>query len=119
MIRIENVSKSLGEFFLDDVSLNVEDGEYLMILGPTGAGKTILLETMAGIYLPDSGSVYLDDLDITRLPPRKRNIGMVYQDYMLFPHLTVENNIKYGLRSKKITGEEAYQKIDKLTAFWE
>ena len=116
MIRIENVSKSLGEFFLDDVSLNVEDGEYLMILGPTGAGKTILLETMAGIYLPDSGSVYLDDLDITRLPPRKRNIGMVYQDYMLFPHLTVENNIKYGLRSKKITGEEAYQKIDKLTS---
>jgi len=114
MIRIENVSKNLGEFFLDDVSLDVDDGEYLMVLGPTGAGKTILLETMAGIYLPDKGRVYLDDLDITRLPPRKRKIGMVYQDYMLFPHLTVEKNIKYGLRSREITKEEASRKVNKL-----
>lgn len=115
MVRVEHISKNLGEFFLRDVSIDVNDGEYLMILGPTGAGKTILLETIAGVYPPDKGKVYLNDRDITNLPPRKRNIGMVYQDYMLFPHLTVEQNIKYGLRSRKVTKKEAAQKVDKLT----
>ena len=114
MIRVENISKSLGEFFLNDVSLDVADGEYLMVLGPTGAGKTILLETIAGIYPPDKGKVYLHDRDITKLPPRERNIGMVYQDYMLFPHLTVEQNVKYGLRSRKFTKKEMFQKVDEL-----
>lgn len=114
MVRVENISKTLGEFFLKDVSLDVGDGEYFMILGPTGAGKTILLETVAGIYPPDKGRVYLDDRDITRLPPRKRNIGMVYQDYMLFPHLTVEQNIKYGLRSRKLGKQKGPQRVDEL-----
>jgi len=114
MVRIENISKNLGEFFLKDTSLDVADGDYLMILGPTGAGKTILLETIAGIYPPDKGKVYLNGRDITRLPPRQRNIGMVYQDYMLFPHLNVEKNIRYGLRSKKISKEETAQKVDEL-----
>ena len=114
MVRVENVSKDLGEFFLRDLSLDIDDGEYLMILGPTGAGKTILLETIAGIYPPDKGKVYLNGRDITRLPPRKRNIGMVYQDYMLFPHLTVEKNIKYGLRSRKFSKKEMSQKVDEL-----
>lgn len=114
MIRVENISKTLGEFFLRDVSLDINDGEYLMILGPTGAGKTILLETIAGIYPPDKGKVYLNNLDITELPPRKRNIGMVYQDYMLFPHLTVENNIKFGLKSRKTTRIETSQRVSKL-----
>lgn len=114
MVRVENISKNLGEFCLKDVSLDVADGEYLMILGPTGAGKTILLETIAGIYPPDKGKVYLNDRDITRLPPRKRNIGMVYQDYMLFPHLNVEQNIKYGMRSRKLSKQEMSQKVDKL-----
>jgi molybdopterin-binding protein len=115
MVRVENISKNLGEFFLKDVSLDIGDGEYLMILGPTGAGKTILLETIAGIYPPDKGKVYLNDRDITRLPPRKRNIGIVYQDYMLFPHLTVEKNIKYGLRSREVTKKEILQKVDELS----
>jgi molybdopterin-binding protein len=115
MVRVENISKNLGEFFLKDVSLDIADGEYLMILGPTGAGKTILLETIAGIYPPDKGKIYLNDRDITRLPPRKRNIGMVYQDYMLFPHLTVVKNIQYGLKSKKLGKEEISQKVHRLT----
>jgi len=115
MIRVENISKNLGEFFLKDVSIDIDDGEYLMILGPTGAGKTILLETIAGIYRPDKGKVYLNDSDITRLPPRKRNIGVIYQDYMLFPHLTVEKNIKYGLRSRKISKKEEAHKVEELS----
>jgi molybdopterin-binding protein len=115
MVRVESVSKNLGEFFLKDVSLEVADGEYMMILGPTGAGKTILLETIAGIYPPDKGQIYLNGRDVTRLPARKRNIGMVYQDYMLFPHLIVEKNIKYGLSSRKIAKNEMARKVDELS----
>lgn len=115
MIKIENISKNLGEFFLKDVSLEIADGEYLVLLGPTGAGKTILLETLAGIYPPDKGHVFLNGRDITRLPPRKRHIGMVYQDYMLFPHLNVEKNIRYGLKTKKDNKKEILEKVLKLT----
>lgn len=115
MIRIDNVSKALGEFRLDSVSLDVDDGEYMVILGPTGAGKTILLETLAGIHVPDSGHIYLGDRDITRTPARLRNVGMVYQDYILFPHLTVEKNIRFGLRYKGIPEAKAERRIAELT----
>ena len=98
MIRLSNVSKDLGEFTLQGVTLEIDRGEYFMILGPTGSGKTILLETIAGIYRPDTGRVFINDRDVTDLPPRERSVGMVYQDYMLFPHLTVEQNIAFGLR---------------------
>ncbi len=114
MIRIENLSKDLGEFFLRDVSLEINDGEYFMVLGPTGAGKTILLETIAGIYRADSGRIFLDEQDITDIPPRERNIGMVYQDYTLFPFLTVEENIGFGLKSRKVTKRKIKRRVDEL-----
>ena len=114
MIRIENLSKDLGEFFLRDVSLEINDGEYFMVLGPTGAGKTILLETIAGIYRADSGRIFLDEQDITDIPPRERNIGMVYQDYTLFPFLTVEENIGFGLKSRKVSKREIKRRVDEL-----
>lgn len=115
MVRVENISKRLGDFFLKDVSLEVETGEYLMILGPTGSGKTILLETIAGIYPPDRGKVYLNNRDITGWPPRKRKVGMVYQDYMLFPHLNVEENIGYGMRLKRMDRREAAGIVLRIT----
>ena len=115
MIKIENISKNLGEFFLKDVTLDIGTGEYFMILGPTGAGKTILLEAIAGIYNPDSGKILMDGRDITDIPPRRRNISMVYQDYMLFPHLTVEKNIAFGLKLKKIPIEEIKEKIEDIS----
>lgn len=111
MLTIEHISKDLGEFILDDVSLTVEDGEYFVIIGPTGAGKTILLETIAGVYPPDSGTVCLDNRDVTYVPPRDRNITMVYQDYMLFPHLTVAENIGFGLKNRKLPADEIAQKV--------
>ena len=114
MIRLENISKDLGEFFLRDVTLEINEGEYFVILGPTGAGKTILLETIAGIYHPDSGRILLNDSDVTEVPPRERNIGMVYQDYILFPFLTVEENIGFGLKSRKIGKSEIKRKVDEL-----
>lgn len=81
MIRIENVSKDLGEFKLDDVTLHIHEGEYFIILGPTGAGKTILIETIAGIYQPDCGRIFLNGMDVTDTLPKDRSIGMVYQDW--------------------------------------
>ena len=113
MIEIKNISKSLGDFFLSDISFDIKDGEYFMILGPTGAGKTILLETIAGIYHPDKGRILMEGRDITDIPPKDRNISMVYQDYMLFPHLDVRQNIAFGLRLKKTPKEVIKDEIEK------
>jgi len=98
MLHTENLSKDMGEFVLRNVTLDVSPGEYLVIIGPTGAGKTILLETIAGFYPPDSGKIIMDGRDITNFAPKDRNICMVYQDYMLFPYLNIEKNIGFGLR---------------------
>lgn len=113
MIEIKNISKNLGEFFLSDISFDIKDGEYFMILGPTGSGKTILLETIAGIYHPDKGRILMDGKDITDIPPKDRNISMVYQDYMLFPYLNVRQNIAFGLRLKKTPKEVIKDKVEK------
>ena len=114
MIAIEDLHIDLGDFALKGINLEVEDGDYLMILGPTGAGKTILLETIAGIYEPDRGKIILDGKDITGISPRNRFLGMVYQDYMLFPHLTVEDNILFGLKARKVSKDEAAGRAMKL-----
>ncbi|MDG6250992.1 tungstate ABC transporter ATP-binding protein WtpC [Methanocalculus sp.] len=113
MLQIQNISKDMGEFFLDHASLEISKGEYIVIIGPTGAGKTILLETVAGIYEPDGGSIHLDGDDITHAPPKDRNITMVYQDYMLFPHLTVRDNIAFGLKSKKVPSDEIHEAVQR------
>jgi len=114
MIRIENITKNFGDFSLKNVSLDIADGEYMVVLGPTGAGKTILLETIAGIYRPEKGRIYRDNIDITNLPPRLRNSGVVYQDYMLFPHLSVKRNIGFGLKSKKLQAGNIVTKVEEL-----
>ena len=102
MLRIDSVSITLGEFSVRDVSLEIRPNEYFIILGPTGAGKTVLLETIAGIHTPGSGKIFLGNQEITSIEPRLRNIGMVYQDFMLFPHLTVRENISFGLKQRKL-----------------
>lgn len=117
MISIQNISKDLGEFHLRNVSLDISEGEYFVFIGPTGAGKSILLETLAGIYTPDSGSIFLDGRDITSIPSRERNIGMVYQDYALFPYLTVDDNIAFGLKTLKMPKEDIRNKVEELKEF--
>ncbi|MDD4951917.1 MAG: ATP-binding cassette domain-containing protein [Desulfovibrionaceae bacterium] len=107
-LRLSGLRIALGEFSLNGVSLDLEKGEYLGVIGPTGAGKTILLECIIGFYRPQSGRVWLDGTDITDLAPEKRRIGIVYQDYALLPHLNVFKNIAYGLRKAKI-GREALE----------
>jgi ABC-type Fe3+/spermidine/putrescine transport system ATPase subunit len=101
MIRTVGLTKRLGEFQLLDASLSIEEGEYFVLLGPTGAGKTILVECIAGIYQPDRGSVLIGEENVTRLRPEERRLGYVPQDYSLFPHLTVEQNIGFGLSVRR------------------
>jgi len=115
LLRIEKVSANLGDFVLREVSLEVESGEYLVIIGPTGSGKTILMETVAGIRSPNEGRIFLDGREITREVPRNRKVCMVYQDLMLFPHLSVKENIAFGLRVRKAPSDEIEKKVNEVS----
>ncbi|WP_319526556.1 ABC transporter ATP-binding protein [uncultured Desulfosarcina sp.] len=106
MVEIKDLNGNLGEFQLHDININVNKGEYLAILGPTGAGKTVLVEYIAGIFKPDQGRIIVEGEDITELYPEERNIGYVPQDYALFPNLTVEKNISYGLEARRMPAEQ-------------
>lgn len=114
MIEVRNLSQSWGSFSLRDISLSVKRGEYFVILGPCGSGKTLLLETIAGLHLPRSGRILTDGQDITELSPERRQIGLVYQQYALFPHLSVVNNIAYGLRYRKLPAAQRRQRVDEM-----
>jgi len=96
--RLTHLAVGADQFLLEPLTLQLYAGEYFVLLGPTGAGKTILLETIAGLRQPKQGKIYFDDEDISTLPAEQRRIGFVYQDYLLFPHLTVADNIAFGLR---------------------
>lgn len=110
-MEIKGLSKKIGDFHLHDIDLDIKEGEYFIILGPTGAGKTILLETIAGIHSPDTGSIMIGGSDITGTDPKLRGVGMVYQDYMLFPHLNVEENIGFGLKQRNADPGEIHEKV--------
>lgn len=99
MILAENISFCVGTFRLQDLNLKIAKGEYFVLLGPPGAGKTIFLECLCGLKKLESGRIYIDEHDVTGLEPRTRGIGYVPQDYALFPHLSVEQNIAFGLRA--------------------
>jgi len=98
MIRTEQISFRIGAFALQSVSCQIPNGQYFVLLGPPGSGKTIFLECLCGLKKIDSGRIYIDGREVTTLEPRARNIGYVPQDYALFPHLSVEQNIAFGLR---------------------
>ncbi|MBD3406741.1 MAG: ATP-binding cassette domain-containing protein [Candidatus Lokiarchaeota archaeon] len=104
-IHIEKVRKTFGEVVAtDDVNMDLQDGKLSTLLGPSGCGKTTLLRLIAGFYEPDYGRIYFDDLDVTDIPPNKRNTGMCFQNYALWPHMTVFDNIAYGLKMKRVDG---------------
>jgi ABC-type Fe3+/spermidine/putrescine transport system ATPase subunit len=115
VIKIENLQVELGKFRLRDINLTVADGEYCIILGPTGAGKTILLESLAGLNPLKKGRIWLDGRDITAAQPEKRGISIVYQDHALFPHLSVRDNILYGLKLRRASADEIRNTLDWLT----
>ena len=114
-IVIRNVSKRFGDFVaLDDVSLEVEGGALTALLGPSGSGKSTLLRIIAGLEWPDEGEVELSGEDATALTPQKRNVGFVFQHYAAFKHLTVRDNIAFGLKVRKRPGAEIRERVDEL-----
>lgn len=104
-VELRNVTKIFGTdtTAVDDVSFAIKKGEFFSLLGPSGCGKTTLLRMIAGFETPTSGTILLDGKDITDVPPYKRNVNMVFQSYALFPHMTVYNNIAYGLKMKHLS----------------
>ncbi len=118
MIEAKNLFIELGEFEIKNLNLSVKESEYFCILGPTGSGKTILLESIAGIYRPDSGSILINGRDVTSLLPRDRNVSVVYQDFMLFPNMNIRDNIGFGLKynSSRVLERSAFRDKIRKTA---
>jgi molybdate/tungstate transport system ATP-binding protein len=110
-LKIDRVSKALGAFGLRNLSFEVGDGEYFVLLGPTGAGKTVLLEVIVGFYRPDKGKVILNGRDITDLPTEKRGIGYVPQNCPLFPHMNVFENVEFGLKVRRVAFADRKESI--------
>ncbi len=119
MLTIENIYKTLGNFQLKNINLEIKEGEYFVILGPSGTGKTVILEIIAGMHKPDKGSILYKDQNITHLYPEERKIGFVYQDYVLFPHLTVKENIIFGLKAQKFSSNEIEKKLENMVSLFE
>ena len=106
-IRLAGVKKSFGEVkAVDGVNLEIADGEFFAMLGPSGSGKTTVLRLIAGFELPDSGVIEIDGVDVSQTPPFNRDVNTVFQDYALFPHMTVLENVEYGLKVKKVAKDE-------------
>lgn len=114
MLKVEGLSKKLGDFSLRDISFDLSGGEYFVLLGASGVGKSILIETIAGIHDPDAGRITLSGRDITREKIQKRGIGIVFQNGALFPHLSVRGNIAYGLRCEGLGRDEIEKKVVQL-----
>lgn len=115
MIKFENVQISYGDFVaVDDLNLVIKEGEFFTFLGPSGCGKSTTLRTLVGFIDPSKGSIFVDEKDITRLAPEKREIGIVFQSYALFPTMTVYDNIAYGLKIKKMPKSEIDAKVNEI-----
>ncbi|CAH1690068.1 Spermidine/putrescine import ATP-binding protein PotA [Hyphomicrobiales bacterium] len=114
-LQLRGVVKDYPGFrAVDDVSIEIEQGELIALLGPSGCGKTTTLRMAAGFVTPTQGTIAIDGRDVTRLPPYKRDTGMVFQSYALFPHLTVEQNMLFGLKRRGVPGPEAHERVSKL-----
>lgn len=112
LLRVDSVSKRFGQFTaLLQLSLDVRRGEFVSLLGPSGCGKTTLLRLIAGLSKVDEGVVLVDGRDVTDLPPHKRNIGVVFQSYALFPHLSVADNIAFGLKARRRPKAEIAEEV--------
>ncbi|NLJ60211.1 MAG: ABC transporter ATP-binding protein, partial [Firmicutes bacterium] len=112
-ISFRNTTKKYGDFtVIPNLSLRIEKGEFFTLLGPSGCGKTTLLRMVAGFVSIESGKIYFNEKAINDEPPGNRNIGMVFQDYALFPHLTVRENVAFGLKNRRIPRAKIYEMVD-------
>src|SRR4051812_39865315 len=114
-IEVRSLFKNFGDFAaLDDVSLTVPDGSLTALLGPSGGGKSTLLRVISGLEMPDSGEVLLDGVDVVGVPPQKRGVGLVFQHYAAFKHMTVRDNVGFGLKIRKRPKAEVRERVDEL-----
>ncbi len=119
MLDLQKITKKLDGFSIRDISFKVEKGDYYIVLGHSGAGKTVLLEIIAGLIIPDSGKVFYNGTDITFQKIQKRKFGLVFQDLAIFPHLSVKENIAYPLKNKKISKQNINKKVKELAENFE
>jgi molybdate/tungstate transport system ATP-binding protein len=112
MLELKNIIKAYPEFKLDDISIQVSDGDYFIILGPSGSGKTQILEILAGLIDQDDGSIIVDDKDITGTKIQSRPFGLLFQDFAIFPHMSVRENISYPIRSKGLGRRQVSTLVD-------
>jgi putrescine transport system ATP-binding protein len=114
-VRIERITKKFGDFTaVNDVSLKIYKGEIFCLLGGSGCGKTTLLRVLAGFEEPTSGSVFIDGQDMAGIPPYERPVNMMFQSYALFPHMTVERNVAFGLEQEGIPGEDIRRRVTEM-----
>src|SRR5512138_2876551 len=114
-ILFKDVSRYFGEVrAVDHIELEIKDGEFFSMLGPSGSGKTTCLRMIAGFDRPTSGKIFLYGQDVSNLPPYERDVNTVFQDYALFPHMTIEDNIAYGLMVKGIPKADRYKQVDEM-----
>ena len=112
MIQFQNISKSYGKTpILKELNFTIEDGQFVVLIGPSGCGKTTLLRAIAGFNDLTSGSIILDGHDLRAIPPHKRDIGMVFQDYAVFPHLSVFDNVAFGLKPRKVPADQVKTRV--------
>ncbi|MXQ52588.1 ABC transporter ATP-binding protein [Shimazuella alba] len=113
-ISLDSITKIYkGNTVIDHIDLDLQEGEFLSLLGPSGSGKTTILRMVAGLVTPDEGKVILRGEDISFTPPNKRNMGMVFQQYALFPHMTIQENVTYGLKARKLPKAEITERVQK------
>src|SRR5271169_3698699 len=111
-VKVERITKSFGDFkAVDDVSLNIYKGEIFCLLGASGCGKTTLLRMLGGFETPSSGRILIDGEDMTGVPPYERPVNMMFQSYALFPHMTVEQNVAFGLKQDRIPKAEIRERV--------
>ncbi len=114
-IKIQNITKQFGDFrAVDDVSFEIEHGQLVAVLGPSGSGKSTILRIIAGLETPDSGEVFLTGEEATDIPIQERNVGFVFQHYALFKHMTVWDNVAFGLEVRKVPKEKIQSRVDEL-----
>jgi putative spermidine/putrescine transport system ATP-binding protein len=111
-LQLDNLTKRFGSFVaVDDLTLGIEKGEFISLLGPSGCGKTTTLQMIAGLHDPSEGRISLDGRDITTLPPNRRGLGIVFQSYALFPHMTAADNIAFGLEMRGVSAAERRERV--------
>src|SRR6185503_3162951 len=112
-IAVDNLTKRFGPLAaVNNVSLAIEEGEMFTLLGPSGCGKTTLLRLLAGFYTPDEGQIRFGDRVVNDVPPHERGIGMVFQNYALWPHMTVTENVAYGLKLRKVSSSDRAERVE-------